>query len=79
MHPEALVVSRIDYQTAGNSEGKVSAALDVINHGPQIKSLCWFIDDFPHDAQWDLFSLTKHPGRLIDAAEEFDRLLQTTR
>jgi hypothetical protein len=51
----------------------------VINHEPQIKSLCWFIDDFPNDRQWDLFSLTQHPGRLIDAAEEFDQLLQSTR
>lgn len=38
--------------------------------------LSWFIDDFPHDSQWDLFSLTQQPGRLIDAAEEFDALLQ---
>ncbi|CAG0927720.1 hypothetical protein TFLX_00577 [Thermoflexales bacterium] len=59
--------------------GWLTTALDVINHEPQIKSLCWFIDDFSHDQQWDFFSLTKHPGRLIDAAEEFDQLLQTTR
>ncbi len=59
--------------------GWLTTALDVINHEPQIKSLCWFIDDFSNDQQWDLFSLTKHPGRLIDAAEEFDRLLQSTR
>ena len=57
-------------------KGWLSTALDVINREPQIKALCWFIDDFPNDAQWDLFSLTKHPGRLIDAAEEFDALLQ---
>jgi hypothetical protein len=59
--------------------GWLTAALDVINHEPQIKALCWFIDDFSHDQQWDLFSLTKHPGRLIDAAEEFDHLLQSPR
>jgi len=57
-------------------KGWLSNALDVINHEPQIKALCWFIDYFPHDSQWDLFSLTLHPGRLIDAAEEFDELLQ---
>ncbi len=59
-------------------KGWLTTALDVINQEPQIKALCWFIDDFPNDQQWDLFSLTRHPGRLIDAAEEFDRLLQTT-
>ncbi len=58
-------------------KGWLSTALDVINHEPQIKALCWFIDYFPHDSQWDLFSLTLHPGRLIDAAEEFNALLQT--
>lgn len=57
-------------------KGWLTTALDVINHEPQIKALCWFIDDFPYDTQWDLFSLTLHPGRLIDAAEEFDELLQ---
>ncbi|HLF24815.1 MAG TPA: hypothetical protein VJG32_00645 [Anaerolineae bacterium] len=60
-------------------KGWLSNALDVINREPQIKALCWFIDDFPHDSQWDLFSLTQQPGRLIDAAEEFDALLQTAR
>lgn len=58
------------------ARGWLSNALDVINREPQIKALCWFIDYFPHDSQWDLFSLTKKPGRLIDADEEFDALLR---
>lgn len=57
-------------------KGWLSAALDAINHEPQIKAVCWFIDYFPDDPQWDLFSLTLHPGRLIDAADEFDALLR---
>jgi hypothetical protein len=60
-------------------KGWLTAALDVINREPQIKAMCWFIDYFPHDSQWDLFSLTLHPGRLIDAADEFDQMLQSGR
>lgn len=56
--------------------GWLTTALEVINGEPQVQALCWFIDYFPHDTQWDYFSLTLHPGRLIDAAEEFDMLLQ---
>lgn len=57
-------------------KGWLSNALNVINREPQIRALCCFIDDFPHDSQWDLFSLTKHPGLLIDASDEFDAVLQ---
>ncbi len=56
--------------------GWLTTALDVVNDEPQIKALCWFLDDFPHDTQWDWFSLTQAPGRLVDAAEEFDALLR---
>lgn len=56
--------------------GWLTAALDVVNAEPQIVALCWFLDDFPHGDQWDWFSLTKKPGRLVDAAEEFDALLR---
>lgn len=56
--------------------GWLTAALDVVNEEPQIKALCWFIDYFPHDTQWEWFSLTRQPGRLLDAAEEFDLLLR---
>ncbi|MBN2117603.1 MAG: hypothetical protein JW730_13585 [Anaerolineales bacterium] len=56
--------------------GWLSNALDVINHEPQIQSLCWFIDYFPDDMQWDMFSLTNPSGRLVDAADEFDKLLR---
>lgn len=55
--------------------GWLTTALEVINAEPQIQALCWFLDDFPHSDQWDWFSLTEHPGRLVDAAEEFDALL----
>lgn len=60
-------------------QGWLTMALDVINDEPQVPALCWFLDDFPHDPQWDYFSLTEHPGRLIDAAEEFDALLERVR
>ncbi|RLC88337.1 MAG: hypothetical protein DRJ03_03150 [Chloroflexi bacterium] len=56
--------------------GWLTAALGVINEEPQIKALCWFLDYFPHDTQWEYFSLTRQPGRLLDAAEEFDLLLK---
>ncbi len=56
--------------------GWLTAALDVVNAEPQIVALVWFLDDFPHGDQWDWFSLTRKPGRLMDAAEEFDALLQ---
>ncbi len=56
--------------------GWLRTALDVVNAEPQIVALCWFLDDFPHGNQWDWFSLTKKPGRLVDAAEEFDALLR---
>lgn len=56
--------------------GWLTAALDVIDAEPQIVALVWFLDDFPHSDQWDWFSLTRKPGRLVDAAEEFDALLR---
>ena len=56
--------------------GWLTTALMVVNAEPQIQALCWFLDDFPHDTQWDWFSLTRQPGRLVDAAEEFDALLR---
>jgi len=56
--------------------GWLTAALDVIDAEPQIVALVWFLDDFPHGDQWDWFSLTRKPGRLVDAAEEFDALLR---
>ncbi|HOU15310.1 MAG TPA: hypothetical protein PKZ84_19560 [Anaerolineae bacterium] len=56
--------------------GWLTTALDVINAEPQIVALVWFLDDFPHGDQWDWFSLTRKPGRLVDTAEEFDTLLR---
>jgi hypothetical protein len=56
--------------------GWLTTALEVINEEPQIRALCWFMDYFPHDTQWEYFSLTRQPGRLLDAAEEFDLLLR---
>jgi hypothetical protein len=55
--------------------GWLTTVLGVINEEPQVRALCWFIDNFPYDTQWDHFSLTQRPGRLADAAEEFDILL----
>jgi hypothetical protein len=59
--------------------GWLTTALEVVNAEPQIVALCWFLDDFPHSDQWDWFSLTKQPGRLVDAAEEFNALLRSTK
>jgi hypothetical protein len=55
--------------------GWLTTALHVVNSELQIEALCWFLDHFPHSDQWDWFSLTEHPGRLVDAAAEFDALL----
>jgi hypothetical protein len=57
-------------------DGWLTTALDVVNDEPQVHALCWFIDDFPHDTQWDQFSLTQRLGRMAGAAEEFDGLLR---
>lgn len=57
--------------------GWLTNAYQVIRQEPQIHALCWFIDYFPHDDQWDFFSLSEPRVRVIDAAEEFDTLLQT--
>jgi hypothetical protein len=57
-------------------EGWLTTALEVINQEPQVHALCWFIDDFPYDTQWDQFSLTQRTGHLDEAADEFDALLR---
>lgn len=56
--------------------GWLTTALEVIDEEPQVRALCWFLDYFPHDTQWEYFSLTRQPGQMLDAAEEFDALLQ---
>lgn len=56
--------------------GWLTTAMAVVNEEPQIHALCWFLDYYPHDHQWDWFSLTLRGGRLVDAAEEFDALLR---
>lgn len=58
--------------------GWLTTALDVVNQDPQIVALCWFLDVFPHDDQWDFFSLTNPRGLMVNAADEFDFLLQNT-
>lgn len=57
--------------------GWLTTALEVVNQEPQVLALCWFIDTFPMDAQWEYFSLTNPVGLLIDAADEFDQLLRS--
>jgi hypothetical protein len=56
--------------------GWLTTALEVINEEPQVLALCWFLDDIPGDVQWQWFNLTRRPGRLIYAAEEFEALLE---
>lgn len=55
--------------------GWLTNALAEVNATPQIEALCWFLDA-PLGEFWEEFSLRRHPGRLNDAAEEFDRLLR---
>jgi hypothetical protein len=55
--------------------GWLTNALAVVNAEPQVAALIWFLDSFPMDKQWELYSLTNPQGLLIDAAEEFDSLL----
>lgn len=57
-------------------QGWLTNALAVVETDPQIVALCWFLDDFPHSEQWNWFSLSQQPGRLVDAAAEFDTLLR---
>lgn len=57
-------------------KGWLTTAFNVVNAEPQIHALVWFLDDFPHGEEWDWFSLYEQPGRLVDAAEEFDALLE---
>jgi hypothetical protein len=56
--------------------GWLTTALEVVNDEPQIVALCWFLDTFPHSDQWSWFSLSERRGRLVDAADEFELLLQ---
>ena len=55
-------------------QGWLTTALAEINREPQIKALCWFVDD-PLNGTWAAFSLRQPIGRMNDAAAEFDRLL----
>jgi hypothetical protein len=57
-------------------EGWLTTALAEINAEPQIHALCWFLDLVPGDDRWDAFSLSRQQGRMLFAAEEFDRLLR---
>jgi hypothetical protein len=58
-------------------QGWLTAALQEINDQPQVRALCWFLDDDRSgDARWNYFSLGERTGRLVYAAEEFDALLQ---
>jgi hypothetical protein len=56
--------------------GWLTTALETVNQEPQVAALCWFLDYFPHDDQWELFSLTNPRGLMTNAAEEFDALLR---
>jgi len=58
--------------------GWLTNALEVANREPQIQALCWFVDEFPLDKQWELYSLTDPHGRLAEAAAEFDQLLSAS-
>lgn len=55
--------------------GWLTTALDQINREPQVQALCWFVDA-PLGAVWQPFSLHRPQGRMNEAGQEFDRLLQ---
>lgn len=57
--------------------GWLTAAWQEVRTRPQVEALCWFVDLERSGADtWDRFSLSRRPGRLIYAAEEFEILLQ---
>ena len=56
--------------------GWLTTALEVVNGSPQVAALIWYMDDFPHDDQWDFFSLTEQRGQMAEAAAEFEGLLR---
>jgi hypothetical protein len=58
--------------------GWLTNALEMVNREPQIQALCWFVDEFPLDKQWELYSLTDPHGLLVEAAAEFDQLLSAS-
>ncbi len=60
---------------ANYPSGWLTTALAEINQQPQIYALCWFVDDFNYDQQWQAFSLSNPQGAMMDAAAEFDGLL----
>ncbi len=55
--------------------GWLKSALTAVNNEPQVQALCWYLDDAPLDKQWEFFSLSQPRGLLIEAADEFDQLL----
>jgi hypothetical protein len=61
--------------SANYPSGWLTAALNEINQQPQVYALCWFVDDFTYDQQWQEFSLSNSQGKMVDAAREFDALL----
>jgi hypothetical protein len=56
--------------------GWLTTAYSVVNADPRVHALCWFLDLVPGDDRWDSFSLARRQGRLLNANEEFDALLQ---
>jgi hypothetical protein len=56
--------------------GWLTSAYVEIRDEPQVQALCWFIDQDRSGSQnWDPFSLAERSGKMLDAAQEFDRLL----
>lgn len=57
-------------------DGWLTAALDEVEAHRQVAALIWFADTSPTDAQWQYFALMYPKGNLVDAAREFEQLLQ---
>jgi len=57
-------------------DGWLTAALAEAEAQTQVAALIWFADTTPTDTQWQYFALTFPKGNLVDAAREFDQLLQ---
>ena len=58
--------------------GWLSAALAEVKDQPQIQAICWFMDYIPDATPWEKFRLSEPRGLLVQAAAEFDHLLQAS-
>ena len=51
--------------------------LSIVSWWIVVLRLCWFIDGSVSDSQWELYRLSNPRELMVDAAEEFDKLLRS--